>query len=131
MPDFGIRNTLFEYFWAGILKKLLPCLKLILSKLFNCQVLCKKRKSLIWDQKCLIWVFWVTSSKSYCHIWNQHPRTCLMTTFCFKIKIPEFGIPNVLFGHFWPWALKKLLSYLTQRPRICIIARFGKRVKML
>ena len=30
----------------------------------------KKNKKQIWDQKCLIWIFWVVSLKKYCHIFS-------------------------------------------------------------
>ena len=32
----------------------------------------KKKKNQIWDQNCLISVFWAVSLKKCCHISNQH-----------------------------------------------------------
>ena len=36
--------------------------------------------------KCLIWVFWAATLKSFCHIWNQRPQICLIAKFVAKKK---------------------------------------------
>ena len=34
----------------------------------NAKNCAKQNENQIWDQKCLIWVFWAVSLKKYCHI---------------------------------------------------------------
>ena len=56
--------------------------------------------------------FWGAIWKYYCHIWNLHPRICLVAKFGAKTKIVKknfvkttkmlkFGTKNVLLGYFW------------------------------
>ena len=47
----------FGYFWARILKKLLSYLKWLPSNLSICKISRKNKNAKIWDQKCLILVF--------------------------------------------------------------------------
>ena len=53
----------------------------------------------------------VEFENTICHIWNLHPRICLVTKFSAKTKImkknfvkktklPNFGTKNVFFGYF-------------------------------
>ena len=53
----------------------------------------------------LLGYFWARILKSYCHIWNQHPRICLIAKICEKTKMPKFGTKGAL-----------LLSYLKSAP---------------
>ena len=39
-------------------------------------------------------IFGLAFENKYCHIWNQHPRICLIAKFCEKPKIPKFGTKN-------------------------------------
>ena len=64
--------------------------------------------------------------KQYCHIWNQHPRICLIAKSGEETKMLKFGTKDALFGNFWPKMLdldilglefkKKLLSYMKSAP---------------
>ena len=97
---FRTKNASFGYFWAGIWK----CCYIgdQQSRICHCKILCNNENALIWDQKCLIWVFWSnTFKKNCCHVWNQHPQIFLIAKFCEKTKTPKFGIKNTIFGYFW------------------------------
>ena len=54
---FLTQNALFGYFWAEFKKKLLSYLKLAPSNLSDYKILRKNKNAEIWDQNCLIWVF--------------------------------------------------------------------------
>ena len=58
MPKFGTKNALFGHSWAWISKKLLSYLKSAPLKFALLQNFAKNKNAQIWDQKCLIWVFW-------------------------------------------------------------------------
>ena len=97
---FRTKNASFGYFWAGIWK----CCYIgdQQSRICHCKILCNNENALIWDQKCLIWVFWSnTFKKNCCNVWNQHPQIFLIAKFCEKTKTPKFGIKNTIFGYFW------------------------------
>ena len=59
-------------------------------------------------QKCLnlgpemsyLGIFGQEFTKSYFHIWIQHPQICANAKFREKLKIPKFGIKNTLFQYF-------------------------------
>ena len=51
MPICGIKNALFEYFWARVLSKLLPYFKPALSNLPNSKILRKNKKCLNLETK--------------------------------------------------------------------------------
>ena len=57
MSKFGIKNVWFGYFWTGIWKKILSYLKSAPSNLSNCKISWNNENAIIWDQKCLVWVF--------------------------------------------------------------------------
>ena len=40
--------------------------------------------------------------ENYCHIWNQHPRICLIARYRGKTEMAKFGSKNDLFAYFWP-----------------------------
>ena len=46
--------------------------------------------------------FWAEIWKEYWHIWNHHPRICVIANFCRKTKMHNFGTKNALFRYFWP-----------------------------
>ena len=54
----------FGYFWERILKKLLSYLKWLPSNLSICKISRKNKNAKIWDQKCLILVFFSWSLKT-------------------------------------------------------------------
>ena len=110
---FFIKNALFEYFWARILKKLLSYLKSVPSNLSICKFSRKKQKCLnlgpkmsylgIFDQKCLIWVFLGKNFKTAIFIFEISSLIFVsLQNFTKKEKMPKFGTKNVLFGYFWP-----------------------------
>ena len=47
----------------------------------------KNKEVWVWDQYCLIWVFFLLEfEKNYCHIWYRHLRICLNAKFHVKEK---------------------------------------------
>ena len=74
--------------------------------------------------------FWAGIWKQYCHIWNQHPRICLIAKFCEKTKMPKFGTKNALFGYFWARILENWCHIWNQHFCICLIAKFCEETKM-
>ena len=110
MLNFGIKNALFGYFWAGSLKE---CCH-IWSQ--NPQNLCKKkRNSHIHNQKCFVWVFCTANLKNYCHIWNQRPGIGLISKFGAKRKILKFGTKTFWFGYFWVGIKKNIVVFEINR----------------
>ena len=75
--------------------------------------------------------FWARILKNYCHIWNQHPRICLIAKFHEKMKMPKFGTKNALFGYFWTGIWKEHCHIWNKRPWICLVAKFGAKLKIL
>ena len=57
MPKFWTKTTLVRYYQARSCKQLLPYFKSAPSNLRNFKILRKNKNAKIWDQKCLIWVF--------------------------------------------------------------------------
>ena len=74
--------------------------------------------------------FWAIIFKSYCHIWNQHSRICLIAKFREIIKMPNFGAKNALFVYFWAIIFKSYCHIWNQHSRICLIAKFREIIKM-
>ena len=74
--------------------------------------------------------FWAGIWKQYCHIWDQHPRICLIEKICEIMKMPKFGTKHVLFGCFWAEIWKQYCHISNQHPRICLIAQFRELIKM-
>ena len=77
---FETKNAWFGYFWAGIWKQY--CFK---SAFLN------QHASSAWPKMLHVSIFGLEFKKNYCHIWNQHPRICLIAKCRKKAKIPEFG----------------------------------------
>ena len=84
----------------------------------------------IFDQKCLIWVFFGWRFKKLCHIWNEHPQICLIAKFCRKTKMTKFGTKSTLFRYFWASILKNYCHISNQHPQICLFSKFHKKAKM-
>ena len=96
------------------LKKLLSHLKSSPLNLSNCKISQKKKKRLNLGLKMpyfILGYFWARILKIYCHIWNQHPRTCLIAKFREKMKMPKFGTKNALFGYLWDRILKNFVIF--------------------
>ena len=66
----------------------------------------------------------------YYHIWNQHPRICLIAKICEKMKMTKFGTKNALFGYFWVRILKNYCRNWNQHLRICQTVKFCEKMKM-
>ena len=100
--------------------------------LSNGDIYCKKNFFKCRKKIVLFGYFWAGIWKNYCHIWNQHPRICLMTKFrkknqkCLNLgpKMPYLGIFGLesekKYCHIWN----------QQRPRIFLMAKFCKKIKM-
>ena len=116
MPKFGTENGFIWYFWPkmpylGIFdqefQKNFAIFEISALKLALLQNLVQKIKILKFGTKnALFGYFWARIWKWYCHIWNQHPRICLIAKFCKKTKTPKFGTKNALLGYFWAAILK-------------------------
>ena len=97
---FRSKNALF---WDTIWKKLLSYLKSAPSNFSNCKFGEKKN----WGPKmCDSSIFLAEIWKKYCHIWNKHPRICLIAKYHEIMKMANFGTTSTLFGYFWPRILK-------------------------
>ena len=112
------------------LKKLLPYLKSTPSNLSDCKFREKTKMSQFGTKNASLGYFWAGIWKKYCHIWNQHPRLCLIAKFYKKTKIPKFGTKNALFGYFWTRILKNYCHIGNQLLRICLLAKFCEETKM-
>lgn len=88
----GTKEALFRYFWADIWKKLLLYLKSAPSKL-SIPSFVQNKKLLIWEQKCLIWVFLTRNFENSCHICNQHPYVFQNANICEKKKKTTYNLP--------------------------------------
>ena len=95
----------------------------------------------IWQQKCLIWVFFGKNFQKYfCLIWSQHFRICLIANFFEETKMPKFGtkMPFLrIFGrncyiliflgkNFW----KNYCHIWNKHPWISLIAKHLEIIKM-
>ena len=74
--------------------------------------------------------FWAEIWKQYCHIWNQHPRICLIAKFREKTKMPKFGTKNALFGYFWARILESYCHIWNLHLRICLTPNFCEETEM-
>ena len=115
IPEFGTKNALFGYIWARILKNYL---KSEPSNLSNCKILRKNKNASIWDQKCLIWVFFDWSLQ----IILQNLKSVLSNlTNCkisWNMKMTKFGTKNALFGYFSTGFWKNYCDNWNQHPQI-------------
>ena len=93
---FRTKNALFGYFW-----KLLSYLKSAHSNLPNCKFHEKTKMSKFGTKNVWFGYFGGGIWKKYCHIWNRHPRICLIAKYHEIMKMPEFGTKSTLFGYFW------------------------------
>ena len=74
--------------------------------------------------------FWARISKTFCDIWNQHPRNCLIVKFCQKMKMPKLGTKNALFRYFWVRNLNNYCHIWNQHLRICQTVKFREKIRM-
>ena len=124
------KKCLILVFLGWNLKKLLPYLKSTPSNLSDCKFREKTKMSQFGTKNASLGYFWAGIWKKYCHIWNQHPRLCLIAKFYKKTKIPKFGTKNALFGYFWTRILKNYCHIGNQLLRICLLAKFCEETKM-
>ena len=85
------------------------------SNLSNCKI-SQKIKSKFGTKNALFGYFWTRIWKSYCRVWNQQPRICLIAKFCKKQKLLNLGQKKPYLGTFALEFFKKLLSYLKSAP---------------
>ena len=86
---FGTKNALFgcfsEHFWKTIVLFVISAH----PNLSYSKVWCRNILNL--GAKMSVWVFYDWNYKTYCHIWNQHLKTCLTAKIRGKTKMPKFG----------------------------------------
>ena len=78
-------------------------------------------KRLIWvflTKNALFRYFWARIFKTYCHIWNRHPKICLFTKFCEKTKMPKFEDKNAWLSYFWARISKSFCHIWNEHPQI-------------
>ena len=95
---FGTKNALFgcfsEHFWKTIVLFVIRAH----SNLSYSKVWCRNTLNL--GAKMSVWVFFDWNYKTYCHIWNQHLKTCLTAKIRGKTKMPKFGTKIPYLGIF-------------------------------
>ena len=84
----------------------------------------------IFDQRNLFLCYWARILKNDCHIWNQHPRICLIAKFCEKTKMSKFGTKSALFGYFWGSILENYCLISNRHVRLCLTAKFFEETEM-
>ena len=116
-------------------KKPLSYLQSALWNLCNCKTLHKKKKKKkkknykFRTTNTLFGYSWVGIWKRYCHIWNQHPWTCLIAKFREIMKMLKFGTKNAVFAYFWAKILKICCNIWNQHPQIWLNKKFHEKTK--
>ena len=100
------------------------------SNLSNCKFREKTKMSKFGTKNVWFGYFRLEFEKKYCHIWNQHPRICLIAKYREIMKMPKFGTKSALFGYFWARILKNYCHIWNQHLRISVIAKFCEETKM-
>ena len=118
-------------FWGWNFRTLLSYLKSASSNLSSCKIMSKKNALKFGTENAWFGYCWTGSWKIYCHIWNQHPRICLLGKFREKMKMPKFGTKNALFEYFWAGIWKLYCHTWNQQARVCLIAKFCEKTKTL
>ena len=101
--------------------------------LSTCQFLESREKttmSILGTNNDLFRNFWVRILKQHCHMWNQHPRICLVLKFRVKVKMSKFGTKNTLFGYFWVRMWKNYSHIWNHHPQTSQFAKFRKKTIM-
>ena len=123
MPYFGIFGLEFE--------KILSYLKPASLNLSCSNVLWKNKNPEISDQKAMIGYFWDGIWKWYYHIWNEHPRNCLVINVCGKMKMPKLETKNALHGYFSTGIRKKYFHIWSQLPWLFLVVKFDAKLRIL
>ena len=97
------------------------------TDLSNCKISWKKEMPKFRTKNVWLTYFWVEISKCYSHIWNLHPRICLLEKLGEKIKVFKFG--NERFAYFWAGIWKYFCHIWKQHARIYLVAKFGAKKK--
>ena len=129
-PKVWDEKCLILEFLGWNLKKLLPYLKSAPSNFFWLKILRKKKISKFETKNVWFGYFWTGIWKKYYHIWNQHPRICLIAKYCEIMKMPKFRTKNALFGYLWTKTLENYCHIWNQHLRICLIGKFCEETKM-
>ena len=130
MFKIGTKSALFWVFLGKNFKKTIVIFEMTTLKFVYLQNFTEKQKCQNLGPKVSDFgIFSAGVWKQYCHIWNQHPRICLIAKICGKTKMPKCGTQNASVGYFWARILKILLSYLKSAPSNfsnCKISRKNK-----
>ena len=62
------KNDLWDIFRLKLGEKTIVTFGISTLEFADMQKVVQNKQKQIWDQKCLIWVFWDVSLKKYCHI---------------------------------------------------------------
>ena len=100
------------------------------SNLSNCKFREKTKMSKFGTKNVWFGYFWTGILKKYRHIWNQHPRICLIAKCCEIIKMAKYGTKNALFEYFWTGILKNYCHIWNQHLRISVISKFCKEIRI-
>ena len=88
----------------------------------------KNGNAQIWDQKCLIWVFFDWNLKRILSYLKSAHSDLYNWKLSSKKKMPKFWSKNALF---WGTILKKYCHILNQHPRFWPTAKFGDKKKKM
>ena len=88
----------------------------------------KNGNAQIWDQKCLIWVFFDWTLKRILSYLKSAHSDLYNWKLSRKKKMPKFWSKNALF---WGTILKKYCHILNQHPRFWPTAKFGDKKKKM
>ena len=127
---FLTEKALFGHFWKRTLNKLLSDLKSGPSNLCIWKISQKKTKMPKLEIKNPWFMnFCARIWKQFCHISNQHPRTCLTAKFRANTKMLKFAPKNAFFGYFGH-ILGNYCHIWNQHLQICLIGKFCEETKM-
>ena len=102
--------------------------QILVQKQKSCKKIHEKTKMPKFGTKnALFGYFWARIFKTFCHIWNQHPRICQIAKFRKKMKMSNFGTKNALFEYFGAGIYRKYCDISNEHSRICLIAKFGEK----
>ena len=82
---------------------------------------------LLFDQKCLLWIF---LGKNLRKTYVIFEISTLKFVFHEKPKMPKFGTKNACFGYFSGGIWKKYFHIWNHHACIYLIAKFGRKTKM-
>lgn len=128
MPKFEIKNNLFVYLWAGILRNYCDIWNQR-PRICRTGKICTKIKVSKFETKktASFGYFWAGTSKNYCRISIQIPRICLTEKCHAKIKTWN---QKCLIWVFYAAVWKSSCHIWGQHFQICLILKFHATIKM-